>query len=269
MFAPSPRIFSRGGGLPRARNGCGRLRFSTSSPVRGGGPLFNLGGLGASREAQYLSKERGIPRTEYSANIHLIRSSEVDPFAPAPGSTRAAGRAAARAEEAARAKDAARDERARGRSHLASGAPSVGVAAPGLPAHDSVSSLVAQLQALRDELAETKRGMRRMQARGEKFGPSVASQLLSTAIVVTLIYFIAKDVSERVSPGQPRPADGLVQAQTLAGELDEARARRERDAPAEERALAESGLTSFESEPVASGDRTRGSVLSGLFWART
>lgn len=269
MFTPSSRTFSRGGGLPRARNSCGRLRFSTSSPVRGGGPLFNLGGLGASREAQYLSKERGIPRTEYSANIHLIRSSEVDPFAPAPGSTRAAGRAAARAEEAARAKDAARYERARGRSHLASGAPSLGVA-PGLPAHDSVSSLVAQLQAVREELAETKRGLRRMQARGEKSGPSVASQLLSTAIVVTLIYFIAKDVNERVSTGLPSPADGLVQGQTLAGELDEARAQRQRDAPAEERALAESGLTSFESEPVASGDRPRGSsVLSGLFWART
>lgn len=274
MFTPSSSIFSRGSGLPRARNSCGRLRFSTSSPARGGGPLFNLGGLGASREAQYLSKERGIPRTEYSANIHLIRSSEVDPFAPAPGSTRAAGRAAARAEEAARAKDAARAERARGRSHLASGAPSVGApsfgVAPGLPAHDSVSSLVAQLQALRDELAETKRGLRRVQARGDRSGPSVASQLLSTAIIVALIFFIAKDVSERVSTGPSSPADGLVQAQTLAGEVDEARAQRQRDAPAEERALAESGLTSFESEPVASGDRPRGSsVLSGLFWART
>ncbi|KAI4203070.1 MAG: hypothetical protein LQ350_002118 [Teloschistes chrysophthalmus] len=40
--------------------------------------LFNLGGLSTSRESQYLSKERGIPRTEFSPHLELIRSSEVD-----------------------------------------------------------------------------------------------------------------------------------------------------------------------------------------------
>ena len=50
-------------------------------------PLFNLTGLSGSRESQFLSRERGIPRTEYSANLQLIRSSEVDPFAPAPGAS--------------------------------------------------------------------------------------------------------------------------------------------------------------------------------------
>lgn len=60
--------------------------FHTSSPARSA--LFNLGGLATSREGQYLSKERGIPRTEYSSNIHLIRSSEVDPFPGAPGATK-------------------------------------------------------------------------------------------------------------------------------------------------------------------------------------
>lgn len=63
-------------------------RFSTTPPSRS--VLFNLGGLAASRESQYLSRETGIPRTEYSANIHLIRASEVDPFAPAPGATKQA-----------------------------------------------------------------------------------------------------------------------------------------------------------------------------------
>lgn len=67
--------------------------FSTTPPSRS--VLFNLGGLAASREGQYLSKETGIPRTEYSSNIHLIRSSEVDPFAPAPGATKQAVRLAA------------------------------------------------------------------------------------------------------------------------------------------------------------------------------
>lgn len=61
--------------------------FSTTASSRN--VLFNLGGLAASREGQYLSKEHGIPRTEYSSNIHLIRSSEVDPFAPlAPGASK-------------------------------------------------------------------------------------------------------------------------------------------------------------------------------------
>ncbi|KAL8659738.1 MAG: hypothetical protein Q9202_006973 [Teloschistes flavicans] len=40
--------------------------------------LFNLGGLSTSRESQYFSKERGIPRTEFSPQLQLIRSSEVD-----------------------------------------------------------------------------------------------------------------------------------------------------------------------------------------------
>lgn len=60
--------------------------FSTTTPSLSA--LFNLNGLAHSRESQYLSKERGIPRTEYSSNIHLIRSSEVDPFPNAPGASK-------------------------------------------------------------------------------------------------------------------------------------------------------------------------------------
>ncbi|KAL8820644.1 MAG: hypothetical protein Q9223_001188, partial [Gallowayella weberi] len=46
-----------------------------------GSPLFNLGGLSTSREAQYLSKERGIPRTDFAPHLELIKSSEVEPYA--------------------------------------------------------------------------------------------------------------------------------------------------------------------------------------------
>lgn len=60
--------------------------FSTTTPSLSA--LFNLNGLAHSRESQYLSKERGLPRTEYSSNIHLIRSSEVDPFPNAPGASK-------------------------------------------------------------------------------------------------------------------------------------------------------------------------------------
>lgn len=60
--------------------------FSTTTAARS--VLFNLNGLAHSRESQYLSKERGLPRTEYSSNIHLIRSSEVDVLGPSvPGSS--------------------------------------------------------------------------------------------------------------------------------------------------------------------------------------
>lgn len=62
-----------------------RLLHATAPARAGGSALFNLGGLAASREGQYLSRERGIPRTEFSSSAQLIRSSEVDPFAPAPG----------------------------------------------------------------------------------------------------------------------------------------------------------------------------------------
>lgn len=255
MFTVSSNMSTRASGVIRARSGCGRLQFSTSHAVRaGGGPLFNLGGLGASREAQYLSKERGIPRTEYSANIHLIRSSEVDPFAPAPGSTRSARRAAARAQ-------------AETHSRLASGVPNAGVA-PDPAAHGGLAALAAQLQAVRDELAQTKRALRGMQAGGERSGTSMTSHLLSTAIILALILFIGKDISERVT-GSPMPAEGLIEARALNDEVDEATAQRQRDAPAEERALAESGLTSFESEPTVLENHPRGSVLGGLFWARS
>lgn len=258
MFTVSSNMSTRASGVIRARSGCGRLQFSTSHAVRsGGGPLFNLGGLGASREAQYLSKERGIPRTEYSANIHLIRSSEVDPFAPAPGSTRSAARRAA-----ARAQAETHSQRA-----VASGVPNAGVA-PDPAAHGGLAALAAQLQAVRDELAQTKRALRGMQARGERSGTSMTSHLLSTAILLTLIFFIGKDISERVT-GSPMPAEGLIEARALNDEVDEATAQRQRDAPAEERALAESGLTSFESEPTVLESHSRGSVLGGLFWARS
>lgn len=78
LLAPSSRAAT---GIARHPS---RL-FTTTPPSRSA--LFKLGGLAASREGQYLSKETGIPRTEFSSNIHLIRSSEVDPFAPAPGAS--------------------------------------------------------------------------------------------------------------------------------------------------------------------------------------
>ncbi|CAN8105546.1 unnamed protein product [Discula destructiva] len=77
-------LLHRAVALPRP---CHTRLFSTTSPAYSA--LFNLPGLANSRESQYLSKETGIPRTEYSSNIHLIRSSEVDPFGPnAPGASK-------------------------------------------------------------------------------------------------------------------------------------------------------------------------------------
>ncbi|KAH8753021.1 hypothetical protein F5883DRAFT_651174 [Diaporthe sp. PMI_573] len=253
-------------GVVRASNSCGRLWFSTSKAVRGGsGSFFNLGGLGASREAQYLSKERGIPRTEYNSNIHLIRSSEVDPFAPAPGSTRAAAaRAAARAEAEAEAESqlaAAAARHAKSCSYFAA-----------RDGQEGVAGLEAQLQAVKDELAETKRALRavwqmKLGRRRDPAATSTGFTLLSSAIIITAVYFIFADVSERATR-RPRPAEGLIQAQAPNDQVDEATAQRRRDAPLEEQVLAESGLTSFENQPEVP-DIPRRSVLSGLFWART
>ena len=61
------------GTLPRHLHTTPRLLSS--------GSLFNLSGLSTSRESRFLSKERGIPRTEFSPHLELIRLSEVEPFA--------------------------------------------------------------------------------------------------------------------------------------------------------------------------------------------
>ena len=56
-------------------------RLHTTSRLYSSGSLFNLSGLSTSREAGFLSKERGIPRTEFAPHLELIRLSEVEPFA--------------------------------------------------------------------------------------------------------------------------------------------------------------------------------------------
>ena len=53
----------------------------TTSRLYSSGSLFNLSGLSHSRESGFLSKERGIPRTEFAPHLELIRLSEVEPFA--------------------------------------------------------------------------------------------------------------------------------------------------------------------------------------------
>lgn len=50
-------------------------------------PLANLSHFSAAKEAQFLSKERKLPREEFHPHLQLIRSSEVDVFAPAPGAS--------------------------------------------------------------------------------------------------------------------------------------------------------------------------------------
>lgn len=52
-----------------------------TSRLYSSGSLFNLSGLSHSRESGFLSKERGIPRTEFAPHLELIRLSEVEPFA--------------------------------------------------------------------------------------------------------------------------------------------------------------------------------------------
>jgi len=82
--------------------------FSVSSSSCSGSPLFNLTGLANSRETQHFSRERRIPRTEFSPQLQLLRASEVDPFAPAPGASAGAlARAKARSQSQTTLNDAA------------------------------------------------------------------------------------------------------------------------------------------------------------------
>ena len=56
-------------------------QLHTTSRLYSSGSLFNISGLSHSRESGFLSKERGIPRTEFAPHLELIRLSEVEPFA--------------------------------------------------------------------------------------------------------------------------------------------------------------------------------------------
>lgn len=64
-----------------------RLRPFSSSTRCLVNPLQNLSHFSAAKEAQFLSKEKRIPREEFHPYLQLIRSSEVDPFAPIPGAS--------------------------------------------------------------------------------------------------------------------------------------------------------------------------------------
>ena len=73
-FYPSPGI-TAALVVPSSTRG-----FHCTTPCAGSS-ILNLSGLSTSRESRFLAKERGIPRTEFSPHLELIRSSEVDPFA--------------------------------------------------------------------------------------------------------------------------------------------------------------------------------------------
>lgn len=62
--------------------------FHRTTPCAGSS-ILNLSGLSTSRESRFLAKERGIPRTEFSPHLELIRSSEVEPFASRDASSTA------------------------------------------------------------------------------------------------------------------------------------------------------------------------------------
>lgn len=215
--------------------------FSTTRALRSGS-FLNLGGLGASREAQYLSRERGIPRTEFSSNTHLIRSSEVDPFAPAPGATPSL--AAARA-----AQDTTRS------NAIASQA-------------TSREDLVTQLQAAREEVAQTKRAMSRLQARGKGLETAVILVPILFSVMAFIGYQAYRDGEAELAEPWQRLYNLLgIRAQQPLLE-SHGSTQPHRDATVEEHVLAESGLTSSEARP-RSPNGTRQPILSGIFWANS
>lgn len=211
--------------------------FSTSTTrVLRSGSFFNLGGLGASREAQYLSKEHGIPRTEYSSNIHLIRSSEVNPFAPVPGATPSVATVRA-------AQDAMR-----------SNAKASQATTP--------DSLVIQLQAAAEQLAQTKMALIRLQARCKGLETAVILVPILFSMMAFIGYQVYREREEELAEPWQRLSNSLdVRTQQLVSKTHGS------TQPYRDASVEESGSPSFETRAkTATG--TEDSILPGLFWAR-
>ena len=86
IVSPSLSIFARSATRKlyrpeQAMRGTLPRHLYTTPRILSSGSLLNLSGLSTSRESGFLSKERGIPRTEFSPHLELIRLSEVEPFA--------------------------------------------------------------------------------------------------------------------------------------------------------------------------------------------
>lgn len=214
--------------------------FSTTRPLLNGS-FFNLGALGASREAQHLSKEHGIPRAEYSSSIHLIRSSEVDPFAPAPGA--APSLAAVRA-----AQDATR---------------------PGPKASQETApdSLVIQLEAAAEQLVQTKTALEHLQARNKGLEIAVILVPILSSIMAFIGYQIyCEREEEHAGPWQSLSNPLGVHTQQP---ISQTHGSTKPSPTVEGHALAESGLISASSETRAKPAEisTDGSVFTRLFWA--
>ena len=81
QFSASSTVASESGLIMRTRlKQIALCRSFRSTARQGSNSILNLSGLSISRESRFLSKERGIPRTEFSPHLELIRSSEVNPF---------------------------------------------------------------------------------------------------------------------------------------------------------------------------------------------
>lgn len=91
-MAPPSRTLATSGTLLSRRSTqlyppCLHHRTFTSTTRISVNPLSNLSHFSAAKEAQFLSREKRIPREEFHPYLQLIRSSEVDPYAPVPGAS--------------------------------------------------------------------------------------------------------------------------------------------------------------------------------------
>lgn len=202
----SPSVF-------RSRAMPGRLSpraFSTTPPSLSA--LFNLNGLAHSRESQYLSKERGIPRTEYSSNIHLIRSSEVDPFPNAPGASKHAisapeGRLLSKKQAGHPANTVATER------HNES--PRRAVNGTAYPSHKTIEELRSQLRAVIAENEQLRRAMLQKSNKddaGTRISKTLFGEIWRVCLFLVGLYAIVsfygtmafpKDASKEVDQGVP------------------------------------------------------------------
>ncbi|KUI64205.1 hypothetical protein VM1G_11007 [Cytospora mali] len=201
------------------------------------GSFFNLGGLGASREAQYLSREKGIPRTEYSSNTHLIRSSEVDPFASNP--------AVAPSVAASRTTGQSTFRLSQDMDHV---------------------KFDGQYQAAEEGSSETNGDPNRLRAKSKGLQPRV----ILVSVFVSTIAFIGYQVYQERELAEPWQSlcKGLGVHIPRHVSHTQVSTQPHRDATAEQHISAEARLTSLGTRPTKSTTAGK-SMFSGLFWAKT
>ena len=262
-----------------------KRHFHTTLPRSAGSPLLNLSGLSASRESQHFSKEHRIPRTEFYPYLALIKSSEVDPFAPrkAVASDDDKRSAASESDPASSSKKVRKDASFSASTSTSDSRPDP-VAATATYLINELTTTKSTIQALAHEKMLLDSELRR------KNREILLLSLVSTGLVLALLFPDQrssayqwavgswKDKKEGQTSNSPRRKWAVERGQRLAegggigGLSGLGPAPRIEEAPQSPLPLSFSSAKPDTASPVAKGNSTREragrtSLFSGLFWS--